>query len=65
MAGRVVLAAKIAPTGEVANVDIASNTGLSSAVASCIAVALRNATFEAPNGSGSTIQVPVTFVQQK
>lgn len=65
MAGRVVLATKVAPTGEVGKVDIASNTGLSPEVANCIAGALRDANFAAPGGNGSTIQVPVTFVQQK
>jgi len=65
MSGKVIVAAKIAPTGEVDKADIASNTGLSPEVASCIARAVRNANFAAPGGSGSTIQIPVTFVQQK
>lgn len=65
MSGKVVIAAKIAPNGEVASADIESNSGLSPEVASCIARAVRNAQFDAPGGSGSTMRIPVTFVQQK
>lgn len=65
MSGKVVIAAKIGPNGEVASADVASNSGLSPSVASCIAGHVKRATFDAPGGSGSTLNIPVTFVQQK
>ncbi len=65
MAGKVQITAKIGPNGEVNSADVASNTGLSASVASCIARAIKNAQFSAPGGSGSTLSVPVTFVQQQ
>ena len=64
MQGAVTIAAKISPNGDVASADIASNSGLSASVASCIARAVRNAQFDAPGGTGSTINIPVKFVQQ-
>ncbi len=64
MQGAVTISAKIAPNGEVSSADIASNSGLSASVASCIARAVRNANFDAPGGTGSTINIPVKFVQQ-
>lgn len=64
MAGKVIISAKVGPNGEVSSADIAQNTGLSPTVASCIANVVKRATFSAPGGGGSTIQVPVTFVQQ-
>jgi hypothetical protein len=64
MAGKVVMSAKIAPNGEVQSVDAVSNSGLSSQVVECIKRKVRNAQFDAPGGSGSTIQIPVSFVQQ-
>jgi hypothetical protein len=64
MSGKVVLAAKIAPNGEVQDVSVASNSGLSAAVVACIQRKVKNANFDPPGGSGSTIQIPVSFVQQ-
>lgn len=65
MSGKVVMSTKIGPNGEVASVSPASNSGLSEGVVSCIARAIRNAQFDPPGGGGSTLSVPVTFVQQK
>lgn len=65
MAGKVVIAAKVGPNGEVNDAPIESNSGLSPEVASCIARVVRSAQFDAPGGNGSTIRIPVTFVQQK
>ena len=66
MSGRVVVAAKIGPNGEVIAADIASNTGLSAGVASCLSRVVRNAQFAAPkSGVSATLQIPVSFVQQK
>jgi hypothetical protein len=65
MSGKVVISAKIGPNGEVSGADVASNSGLSPSVAACIAGHVKRATFDAPGGSGSTLNIPVTFVQQK
>ena len=64
MSGKVVIAAKIAPNGEVTAADQLSNSGLSAGVVACIQRKIRNAQFDAPGASGSTIQIPITFVQQ-
>ncbi|HEY1958474.1 MAG TPA: AgmX/PglI C-terminal domain-containing protein [Polyangiaceae bacterium] len=64
MAGKLVLAIKIAPNGDVTSVTKAGGSGLSSDVEQCIIRKAKNATFDAPGGSGSTVQVPVTFVKQ-
>jgi hypothetical protein len=65
MAGKLVLAIKIAPNGDVSNVSKVGGSGLSPDVEACIMRKARNATFDAPGGSGSTVQVPVTFVRQQ
>lgn len=64
MSGKVLISAKVGPNGEVSSADIASNSGLSPTVAQCIAGVVKRATFSAPGGGGSTLQIPVTFVQQ-
>jgi hypothetical protein len=64
MAGKIVLAIKIAPNGDVNDVSKVGGSGLSSDVEQCIIKRAKGGTFEAPGGSGSTIQVPVTFVKQ-
>lgn len=64
MSGKVVISARVGPNGEVQSADVASNSGLSPTVASCIAGVVKRATFSAPGGGGSTLNIPVTFVQQ-
>ncbi len=64
MAGKIVLAIKIAPNGDVNDVSKVGGSGLSSDVEQCIIKRARGGTFDAPGGGGSTIQVPVTFVKQ-
>lgn len=64
MSGKVVISARVGPNGEVASADISQNSGLSAGVASCIARVVRNAQFSSPGGGGSTLNIPVTFVQQ-
>jgi hypothetical protein len=64
MQGRVLIVARVQPNGEVASADVGSNTGLSAGVAACIARHVKNAQFSPPGGGGSTINIPVTFVQQ-
>lgn len=61
--GRVVVSAKIAPTGEVASAEVSTIQGLSASVGACVARAVRGAQFAAPGGSGSTLQIPVSLVQ--
>ena len=63
-AGKIVILIKVAPSGEVDSATVASNTGLSAQVASCIAAVARRAKFDAPGASGSTISVPFNFVRQ-
>jgi hypothetical protein len=62
--GALMVRVKIAPTGEVASVNVTSNTGLSADVAACVAKRVQNAQFDAPGGTGSTLDVPVKFVHQ-
>jgi hypothetical protein len=64
MSGKVLVSAKISPNGEVASADALQNTGLSAGVVQCILRKVRNAQFDAPGPNGSTLQIPVTFVQQ-
>ncbi len=64
MSGRAVLAAKVAPNGEVSSVDVVESSGLSGAVTSCMARVVKNATFTG-NGGFATVRIPVTFVQQR
>ena len=65
MSGSVKVVVKVSPNGEVASADNGGGSGLSPEVISCIQRAVRNAQFDAPGGSGSTINIPVTFVQSK
>jgi len=64
MSGSVTMVVKIAPNGEVNSVDPGGNTGLSDPVVRCITRVLKNAQFDAPGSSGSTVQIPVKFVKQ-
>lgn len=64
MSGKVLISAKVAPNGEVSSADVVQNTGLSAEVAQCISKVVKRAQFSPPGGGGSTLQIPVTFVQQ-
>lgn len=64
MAGRVVVIARIAPNGAVSSSVPQVNDGLSSSVAECMATVVRGAQFSPPGGNGSTLQIPITFLQQ-
>jgi hypothetical protein len=57
--GVVVVQANAGATGEVESAEIVSNTGLTSAVASCVADRIHEARFGAPGGAGASIQLPV------
>ena len=63
MSGKVVIAAKIGPNGEVISSDIASMSGLSPEVGACIASAVKRAQFDAQPGP-TTLNVPVSFMHQ-
>jgi hypothetical protein len=65
MSGSVTITAKVAPNGEVTAADSGAGGGLSADVQACIARVVKNAQFDPPGGSGSTINIPVKFVQQK
>jgi hypothetical protein len=64
MSGSLTLRIKVRPNGEVEAAQVSSNHGLSDGVAACIAKRAQNATFDAPQGTGSTVEVPVKFVKQ-
>jgi TonB family protein len=64
MSGKVTVAVKIGANGEVTSVEKAGGSGLSPEVEACIMKRIKNANFDSPGGGGSTLQVPITFVQQ-
>jgi hypothetical protein len=64
MVGRVVLRVHVAPDGHVDESIVASNDGLTSSVADCIASAASRAQFEPPGELGSTISIPFNFVRK-
>ena len=64
MQGSITISARISPNGEVESATPQGGNGLSDGVQKCIARVVRNANFEAPGGTGSTINIPVKFVQQ-
>ena len=64
-AGRLVLAIQIAASGEVDSATPTQNTGLSAAVAKCIADVARRATFDRPTGGAALLSVPFTFLKQR
>ncbi len=63
-AGKLVVMIKVAPSGEVDSASVASNSGLSPSVASCIVSVSKRAKFDAPGANGSQISVPFNFVKQ-
>ena len=62
MVGRLVIAIKIASDGSVVDVTKVRGEGLTADVEDCIIARAGQATFDAPGGLGSTIQIPLTFV---
>jgi hypothetical protein len=65
MQGKVTLNAKISPNGETSSVDVINNSGLSAEVVECIKGVIKRAEFQPPGGGGSSVNIPVSFVQQK
>jgi hypothetical protein len=67
MQGKVVFAARIAPDGKPSSVEIVSRDGLSEEVAACMKRKLEAAQFEpieGMDGGGTTLKIPITFLQQ-
>jgi hypothetical protein len=64
LVGRVVIRLHVAPDGKVDQSIVASNDGLTSSVADCIASAASQAQFEPPGEMGSTISIPFNFVRK-
>jgi hypothetical protein len=62
--GKLVLAIRVAPSGEVDSATISSHAGLSAGVADCIARVARGAKFDRTGPGGATIVVPFGFVRQ-
>jgi hypothetical protein len=63
MEGCVSMTARIAPDGSVTSNEAYVRDGLSDEVVSCLVGVLASARFSAPGGEGTTLNVPVTFVQ--
>jgi hypothetical protein len=63
-AGNLVVMAKITPHGDVESAIVASNSGLSRDVASCVVALTRRAKFNAPGALGSTIAISLTFANR-
>ncbi len=64
MSGAVMISAKVSANGEVLAADARDNTGLDADVVTCLQRAVRGASFAAPGGTGSTLNIPVKLVQQ-
>jgi hypothetical protein len=63
MSGSLKLKVAIAPSGEVSQVDVLANTGLSPSVAACAQSVVRRASFSSPSAAASVV-VPLAFVTQ-
>jgi hypothetical protein len=61
MQGKIVVAAKIAPNGEVVSTDKADGAGLSDEVESCVMRKIQGASFAPPGPGGATRRIPVAF----
>lgn len=63
MQGCVVIVAKISAEGEVASNEVGHREGLSPELAGCLLDVVKRARFAAPGGNGSTLNIPITFIQ--
>lgn len=63
--GCVIISAQISPTGEVVSDETARREGLSPEVAACLRAVVKKAHFNAPGGKGSTLNIPVTFINER
>jgi hypothetical protein len=64
MEGCVAVTARVTPEGDVEQSEPTKVDGLSADVAACIATTIKTAKFSAPGGNGTTLNIPITFVQQ-
>jgi hypothetical protein len=62
MQGCVIIAAKLSPAGEVASNGAIRREGLSPEVEACLVDVIKGAHFAPPEGGGSTLEIPITFV---
>jgi hypothetical protein len=62
--GHISLAVRVAPSGSVCSVSVASNDMGTAAVANCAANILRNSVYPAPKGGCVEANVPLNFVSQ-
>ncbi len=62
--GKLVLAIRVAPSGEVDSATVSSRAGLSQGDADCIVDVARRAKFTRTGPGGATIVVPFGFVRQ-
>lgn len=65
MSGRLAISVRVAPSGEVLSASMVSNTGLSPGAADCVVRAIKATQFEVIGGAGSTLTLPIVFVQAK
>jgi hypothetical protein len=63
MRGRVVLSTSVSGKGDVVAVTPTQVDGMSANVVTCLVTVMKKATFTAPGGAGSSLQVPVAFRQ--
>jgi len=64
MQGEVTVLVHVAADGHVDESTLTRNDGLSEQVTECLRLLIASATFDAPGGKGSSLSVPVRFVQQ-
>jgi hypothetical protein len=62
MKGTLVLDVAVAANGDVSGVARVSGAGLSPEVELCLIRKTKNAAFDAPGGTGTTLRVPISFV---
>jgi outer membrane biosynthesis protein TonB len=63
IAGKTLLVLKVDPTGAVTSAVTPDASTLPAEVVQCISDAAKQAKFKAPGGTGSTLNIPVTFKQ--
>lgn len=62
--GKLVLAIRVAPSGEVESASVSSSGGLSASVAACIVAVAQRARFDRTAAGGATVVVPFGFFRQ-
>ena len=62
--GRVVIAIKVGPSGEVVSTNVVSSSGLDSSVGQCILGGANGLRFKSPGPAGGQLNVPFTFIRQ-